>query len=137
MSDKHLEAAHALNIHLGYAISLEGFQKNFAQLDESSQDVLFVALSKSHVIGWMHLKVQKRLQDDPALEIVALVVDEHCRGQGVGRLLIAQAEFVAREIGLHYIILFSNSHFIEAHTFYEKIGFVNKKTSKWFVKEVI
>lgn len=136
MKYQHLEAAHALNIHLGYVISLEGFQKNFERLNKSSDDVLFVAISKSHVIGWMHLKVQNRLQDHPALEIVALVIDEHCRGKGVGRLLIAQAEFVAQEIGLHHIILFSNSNFIEAHTFYEKLGFTNKKTSKWFIKNV-
>lgn len=134
MCEAHLEEAHRLNFQLDYVISFETFKHNFHQLSKSNLDSLYVALLGQTVVGWMHTKVQQRMQDPNALEIVALVVDEQCRGKGIGKLLVKKAEQEAQKAHLQDVILFSDVKRVGAHTFYEKLGFENKKTSKWFTK---
>jgi N-acetylglutamate synthase-like GNAT family acetyltransferase len=136
MCEEHLEEAHRLNFQLDYVISREIFMHNFRQLSKSTLDSLYVVLVGQAVVGWMHTKVQQRLQDPSALEIVALVVDEQQRGKGIGKLLVKKAEQEAQKAHLQDVILFSDVKRVGAHTFYEKLGFENKKSSKWFTKTV-
>ena len=55
--------------------------------------------------------------------LLALVVDERWRGQGIGETLVAQAEEWIRACGGSLVIVNSSSHRIEAHRFYLRLGY--------------
>jgi GNAT superfamily N-acetyltransferase len=56
------------------------------------------------------------------------------RGKGVGRALMLCAEVWARDCGYDRVKLSSGAHRIEAHAFYEHIGYSNIRTSFRFEK---
>ena len=61
--------------------------------------------------------------DRPTAYITALVIDEGCRRQGVGRQLVAALERWARDSGCHRISVTSAEHRSDAHIFYPSCGF--------------
>jgi GNAT superfamily N-acetyltransferase len=78
--------------------------------------------------------VRPLVQVDRAAEIEGLVVDEACRGQGIGRLLIRQIEQWVGEKGCDAIYVRSNIIRERAHGFYQELGYENIKTSLTFRK---
>jgi GNAT superfamily N-acetyltransferase len=59
----------------------------------------------------------------PIGRITALVVDESARGRGIGRALVAAAEGAALREGCGMLEVTSNMRRVEAHAFYEKLGY--------------
>lgn len=57
--------------------------------------------------------------------VVALVVAEHARGNGIGRALMAEAERIAREDGCIAMEVSSANARTEAHAFYRSLGYDN------------
>ena len=68
--------------------------------------------------------------------INGLVVDSDCRGAGVGRLLLQQAEQWAREEGIGIVRVWSSDQRHRAHRFYAREGYKVVKTQLAFVKTV-
>jgi GNAT superfamily N-acetyltransferase len=64
--------------------------------------------------------------------ITALVVDTLLRGQGIGRALVAAAEEALRSAGCGLLEVTSNMRLVDAHAFYEQLGY--EKTSLRFAK---
>lgn len=64
--------------------------------------------------------------------ISAFVVDEDCRGEGIGAALLNAAEQHAFALGCGQIELSSNERRIRSHAFYEHNGYEEKR--KRFVK---
>ena len=67
-------------------------------------------------------------------EIVALAVSEKARRGGIGTALVRKAEEWALQNGVREVGLHSNMKRLDAHLFYEKIGYVKK--SYWFHKKL-
>ncbi len=59
----------------------------------------------------------------PTCRITALAVTPEAQGRGVGRLLLREAELLARGAGAVRIELTSASHRLEAHAFYRACGY--------------
>jgi len=59
----------------------------------------------------------------PVAQLTALVVLESARGRGVGQRLVATIETWARDRGAKKLSLTSGLQRVEAHAFYEKLGF--------------
>ena len=55
------------------------------------------------------------------LEVEFLFVEESCRGQGLGRLLLEQAENLARQDGCKRVLL--NTYSFQAPGFYRRMGY--------------
>lgn len=55
------------------------------------------------------------------LEVEFLFVEESCRGQGLGRLLLEQAENLARQDGCKRVLL--NTYSFQAPSFYRRMGY--------------
>jgi GNAT superfamily N-acetyltransferase len=64
-----------------------------------------------------------------------VVVEEAFRSHGYGEQLMAEAERLAREAGCYRLSLMSNARRLDAHRFYERIGFdpSHQGFTKYFV----
>jgi GNAT superfamily N-acetyltransferase len=123
-----------LATQLGYSTTSEQMQRRLSQVGQTEERAVYVAVQYGRVVGWIHICVRSLVQVDRAAEIEGLVVDEACRGQGIGRLLIRQIEKWVGEKGCDTIYVRSNVIRKRAHDFYERLGYENIKTSLTFCK---
>lgn len=124
-----------LSRQLGYPTTPEAIRLRLQQIARDADHDVFVAESAAgEVLGWIDLLVERALVSGNEVEIAGLVVDEACRGQGVGRRLMEHAEQWARDKGCRSVRLRSNVVRAEAHTFYEQLGYSVFKTQKNFRK---
>ncbi|HQF56028.1 MAG TPA: GNAT family N-acetyltransferase [Fibrobacteria bacterium] len=77
------------------------------------------------VVGCYALLVMDNLAHlgAPSAIVEDVVVDASCRGQGIGRAMMHDAMCVAREKGCYKLVLNSNLRRLDAHRFYEGLGF--------------
>lgn len=69
--------------------------------------------------------------------LVALVVDDAVRRQGIGRALLDAAEHAARELGCRDMEITSSRHRTAAHAFYTRLGYTDICTqSARFVRDL-
>lgn len=118
-----------LAAQLGYAATTDEVARRRTELADDPHDAAFVACdANGRVIGWLHVQRARALLFDPYAEIVALVVDEHVRSQGVGAQLLAHAEMWARARGFTVVRLRSRTTRERAHAFYQRHGYAITKT---------
>lgn len=136
---RDLKCLAELSLQLGYENSMEGLTERFNELNDSQDHILLIAESSSSpsiILGTAYLKKHKSLFVESSLEVGGLVVDKAYRSLGIGRLLMAQAEEIAREWNVKSIRLTSNIKRTEAHQFYRKLGYDQPKTSHLFIKTI-
>ncbi|GAA5784119.1 N-acetyltransferase GCN5 [Chitiniphilus shinanonensis] len=122
-----------LLVQLGYPSTPEAVQVRLANLERAGGYACFVADWQGRVAGLIALARDWYIEKDGAyVRIVALVVDEAARGQGLGRALLAQAECWARDNDAGSVLLNSGDHRGEAHAFYRHHGY--RSTGLRFVK---
>jgi N-acetylglutamate synthase-like GNAT family acetyltransferase len=98
-------------------------------------DRLVVAELDGEVVGLAQLHVSPTMAlERPAAKIDGIVVDESCRGQGIGRMLIEAMEAEARARGCPLLYLTTATRRNEAHEFYRRVGF--EETGKRFGKSL-
>ena len=95
---------------------LERFASPFSQV--------VVADHEGEILGFIALHVLPRFEhDDRIVRILALVVDSGVRERGIGRLLMAEAERLATEVGAAFLELTAGHHRPEARHLYESLGY--------------
>ena len=119
---------------LGYPSSVEALARRLERLLASPIDGIFGAVEAGRVVGWVHVQERPLLEEDLAAEVCSLVVLDACRGQGVGRALMAHAEAWARARGLPDVFLRSNVVRKDTHRFYEGLGYTLAATSHLFTR---
>ena len=125
-----------LSTQLGYPATPEQVAPRLDAILRDPAAVFFVADRESGgVAGFIHLIHEHLIETDPRAEVAGLVVDEDCRGLGVGRALMARAEQWALERGCRYVNLRSKMSRAAAHAFYESLGYEHYKSQKAFRKE--
>ena len=83
-----------------------------------------VADHEGEILGFIALHVLPRFEhDDRIVRILALVVDSGVRERGIGRLLMAEAERLATEVGAAFVELTAGHHRPEARHLYESLGY--------------
>jgi GNAT superfamily N-acetyltransferase len=127
----------ALSGQLGYPATPSEIERRFAALRADQHHKVYVAESAgAGIVGWLHLYACNLMMDDRRVEIWGLVVDEACRGRGIGRCLMKQAEAWAEARGCRTVALRSNIVRETTHVFYEKLGYRRMKTQHVFAKSV-
>ena len=128
------EGIRALNVQLGYDYPAEKTERHLDKALSLPYVKICVAEADGKIVGYIHAADYECTYADTMKDILALVVDESCRGAGVGRALLAAAEAWARDTGAAGIHLVSGWNRTGAHRFYEKCGYVNRKDQKNFMK---
>src|SRR5438046_2218231 len=81
--------------------------KRFREAMMAEDRIVLAAEDESEVVGmaYAETRVPSRFSDERALELFGVVVRAGHRGRGVGRALVAEAAWFARERGLGFIEL--------------------------------
>jgi GNAT superfamily N-acetyltransferase len=90
----------------------------------SPESVVSVAEHDSEVLGFVAVHLVPRFEHgDRFARIVALVVEAGVRERGLGHLLMAEAERIARDGGAAFIEVTAGHHRPEARRLYEAVGY--------------
>jgi len=121
---------------LGYPSDKARVKCRLEKILRSEKNMVQVAVEKTTVIGWIHVFTSLRLESDPFAEIGGLVVSSEHRNKGIGRMLVNAADKWAIEKGFSKIRVRSRIERTDARRFYEKEGYVVKKSQNVFEKEL-
>ena len=122
---------------LGYSVSQQVVQERLNHLElDLTQAIYVAAVSNSSIVGWVHVYARESLLVDRAAEIGGLIVDQNHRGQGIGRVLLQQAEQWAHKQNCRSMIVRSNTRREAAHHFYRQVGYQSFKTQLVFDKSL-
>lgn len=112
---------------LGVAASnLKKMTENFDWMQTNSDYFLLGARDVNNkLVGSLLAIVCRDVSGEcrPFMVLENMIVSGICRGMGIGKQLIQQAECIARQRGCFYIMLVSGSQRKEAHRFYESLGY--------------
>ena len=123
-----------LSTELGYPADADAMAPRLrVVLDDPSRHVI-VASAENGLLGWIGMERRLSLEGGEQAEIVGLVVDARARRTGLGAALTGAAEDWARGLGYDRIVVRSNAARVESHPFYEKHGYVRKKTQHVYSK---
>lgn len=105
--------------------NLTPYQQAFAAIDADPNQLLIAAERDQVIIGTMQLTFLRGLSHQGATrcQIEAVRIAAPLRGQGLGSELIRWAIDCARERGCALVQLTSHNNRIDAHRFYERLGF--------------
>ncbi|HOX41220.1 MAG TPA: GNAT family N-acetyltransferase [bacterium] len=103
-------------------------------LEKPSEYGCFIAEDEGRLVGFANAIIKIEMHSGYQARVDGIVVDDNCRGKGVGRKLMEVLENWAKENGSKTMKLNSNVKRIEAHQFYEKIGYTKAKEQASFKK---
>ena len=127
------------NFELGYDVNLDIVKKQIRKLTNDNKHNIIIGFENEQprkIIGFVHAELYESLYMDTGLNILGLAVDSNFQGQGIGKKLMNYIEDYALKNNISYIRLNSNVRRIEAHKFYESIGYVCDKTQKRLIKKL-
>lgn len=137
MTPRDVRAAADLSGQLGYRSSEEEVEHRFRDLACDPDGAVLVADDGGgRVLGWIHVCGRRFLESNPMAEVVGLVVDAGARRQGIGRVLLREAEKWARGRGYSTLRIRSNMKRTEAKPFYERMGYQVIK-SQWVFQRTL
>jgi GNAT superfamily N-acetyltransferase len=131
------DVAQHLLIELGYQEPVAFLRERIAFFNDGKPDqAVFVAEQDGTGVGILAFRAfpyfHKRGKQG---RVIALVVTESHRGQGVGKALMLHSEQFARECGCHKMELTTGGQREKAHRFYESMGY--EETSKRYLKPLV
>jgi len=103
----------------------DSYAKAFAQIDGDPNQLLAISMRGAEILGTFQLTFIPYLlnQGGLVMQIEAVYVAAHARGQGIGEAMMRWAIARARERGCHRVQLTSHKSRLKAHRFYERLGF--------------
>lgn len=103
----------------------EQFRTEFRTALDPGSSVWLIAETAGTVVAMAHLHPERpsRVSDEEVLELSRVAVDAAWRGRGLGRLLVAEAERIARERGMRFLAARIFSRNESAVAFWDGLGF--------------
>ncbi|HEL9630228.1 TPA: GNAT family N-acetyltransferase [Streptococcus suis] len=123
---------------LGYDISLEQTKIQFERCSETNGHTILVFEDDEtgQVSGYIHAQIYESLYSNRGYNILGLAVLSAYQGQGIGSKLLQAVEKLALDRDLSFIRLNSAEHRIQAHRFYEQLGYESDKLQYRFIKHL-
>ncbi|PWK25202.1 acetyltransferase (GNAT) family protein [Arcicella aurantiaca] len=127
-SKKHLPQIlrlYAEVLDKGEVLSITDAEKLFDKMADYPNYKIYVAEIDNQVVGTFALLIMDNLAHigTPSGIIEDVVVDTDFQGQGIGKSMMNFALNKGRQFGCYKMVLSSNLKRIEAHQFYENLGF--------------
>jgi GNAT superfamily N-acetyltransferase len=135
-AQKDCAALALLSHQLGYPAEAQEMRGRLRGLEGSADHAVFVAEQAGQVVAWLHVQKRSSLEVPDYAEITGMVVDEACRGLGLGAQLVQAAETWAKGCGLATLRVRSNVIREKTHSFYRKQGFTVAKSQMVFQKSL-
>ena len=117
---------------LGYDLSLQEMKRRYDTINQKQDHAIFVGEQDGQVVALLHLYERPAFDKPPEVIVQALVVDQNCRGTGVGKKMMNMAERWAVDRGFSSVALTSSVSRSDAHSFYNRIGYKVEATSHLF-----
>src|SRR5689334_19280641 len=124
-----LPAVGLLLRQLGYQVDTGELAERIARVCGAHDHRVLVALLDGRVVGLMHAFARPALERPCEAVVQALVVDETCRGQGIGQALMREAEAWAKARDLACVVLHTHVDREAARAFYARNGYATAATS--------
>ena len=124
-------------IALGYDVDISTVKNQINKLSCDNKHHIIAVYEDDNIqkaIGFVHAQVYESVYSDPGLNILGLAVDPKFQGNGVGKKLMYYIEKYALDNNMAFIRLNSANYRLEAHKFYENIGYTSDKLQKRFIK---
>ena len=122
---------------LGYDVDISTVSNQIKKLSCDNKNHILAVYEDENtkkVIGFVHAQVYESVYSDTGLNILGLAVDPKFQGNGVGKKLMYYIEKYALDNNMAFIRLNSANYRLEAHKFYENIGYTSDKLQKRFIK---
>jgi N-acetylglutamate synthase-like GNAT family acetyltransferase len=123
-----------LAAELGYPATTQEIVARLTALLSQSHHHVVVAQGDDGLLGWIAVERRLTLESAERIEIVGLVVRTVARRSHIGQALVADAERWALAQGFDSIVVRSNVARTESHPFYERLGYVRRKTQHLYSK---
>ncbi|EGG90746.1 hypothetical protein HMPREF0491_00617 [Lachnospiraceae oral taxon 107 str. F0167] len=124
-------------IALGYDVDISTVKNQINKLSCDNKHHIIAVYEDDNIqkaIGFVHAQVYESVYSDTGLNILGLAVDPKFQGNGVGKKLMYYIEKYALDNNMAFIRLNSANYRLEAHKFYENIGYTSDKLQKRFIK---
>lgn len=122
---------------LGYPVEPRELRRRLAAVTAADDAAVLVAADAHDApVGWLHVELKRTLVAPLTAQIMALIVDEHARGAGVGTELVAAADRWAGARGCQRLMVATRVTRQRAHRFYLREGFSLDKTSHIFERPI-
>ncbi|WP_195853745.1 GNAT family N-acetyltransferase [Aerococcus tenax] len=124
-------------VALGYEADLDLVRSQIKKLSKDHVHHIIAVYedeTSSEAVAFVHAEIYEGLYSETGLNILGLAVSPDYQGQGIGKQLMTFIENYAIKRQLHYIRLNSAVHRVEAHQFYQSIGYRHDRTQKRFTK---
>lgn len=107
------------------ASALPAYEAAFERIGASPNETLYVAEQDGEVVGTFQTMLTTTMTGRGASSMIIEAVQTRadCRGQGIGATMIAFCLEKAKEQGCRQAQLTSNAARLDAHRFYERLGF--------------
>lgn len=109
-------------------------ENGISRLDGNREEV-FVWEQDDKVVGFIHVELYGVIYFDLLSNILGLAVLKNYQKKGIGKALLLAAENWAKEKGAKGVRIISGISRINAHQFYEYMGYKSEKQNKRFLKE--
>lgn len=98
------------------------------QLEKDPDNFLFVVCYEGKVIATISLGIclNGAFSNSKYGVIENIIVDEHYRKIGIGKIMLEKVEFFCKKAGCTKIMIFSSNDRIEAHNLFREKGFDDK-----------
>ena len=124
-------------VSLGYSVSIETVMRQIQKLSENvNHHYIYVYEDEElqNVVGFVHAEVYESLYSYAGLNILGLAVLPEFQGKGFGKELMHYLEVNAKNDSIAFIRLNSADYRVEAHNFYENIGYVCDKLKRGLLR---
>jgi GNAT superfamily N-acetyltransferase len=103
----------------------ESYYFAFEQINKDPNHELIVADLNGEVIGTLHLMFLPSISFQGGLraQVESVRIDKRFQSQGIGSEMMEWAMEHARQRGAHMVQLTTHSSRVDAHRFYERLGF--------------
>ncbi|MDR2231491.1 MAG: GNAT family N-acetyltransferase [Tannerella sp.] len=108
-------------------------EDDFRAVIASNHIHLFVLKIENQIVGMATLAIYSSPSGSKAW-IEDVVIDEDCRGQGLGRLLTQHLIDFAKSQSVEFLMLTSNPSRIAANRLYRSLGFEQKQTNMYMMR---